>query len=402
MANTILTPTQVTRAALVILHQKCNFIGRINRQYDSSFAKEGAKIGTTLKIRLPNQYTVRTGATLSTQDTSETSTTLTVSTQKGVDTTFTSVDLTMSLQDFSDRILEPAMSVLAANIENDALSMINDISQTVDNQTNNSMSMSTVLQAKKLLNDALAPQDTTRTGLLTTQDEVDLVNALKGLFQDSTAIKAQYREGMMGRTGGFDFYENTLLSNITSGTLSATSTTLINATVVEATETGSLAITNTTIGVGTLVVGDVFQITSLNRVHPESKDDTGERMNFVVTTAVSNATVNSITFTPAINMAGARQNVISTAINGQLVIKIGASGSSIRQSLFFHRDAFAFATADLIMPNDVHFKSRQVLDGISMRIIQQYTIADDAIPGRIDVLYGYKTIREQLAAKVWT
>jgi|TARA_R110000787_G_scaffold139611_2_gene253254 hypothetical protein len=402
MVNTILTPTQVTRAALVILHQKCNFIGRINRQYDSSFAKEGAKIGTDLKIRLPNQYTVRTGAALSTQTTAETSTTLTVSTQKGVDTSFTSVDLTMSLQDFSDRILEPAMSVLAANIENDALSMINDVSQTVDNQTNGSMSMATVLQAKKKLNDALAPQDTTRTGLLTTQDEVDLVNALKGLFQDSTAIKQQYREGMMGRTGGFDFYENTLLSNITSGSMVAASSAAISDTVTATTATSSLGYNNLTLGAGTLVVGDVFTIATLNRVHPESKDDTGEAMQFVVTEAVAGSSINSVSFSPAITMSGARQNVISTAISGKLIVKLGVASTSIRQSLFFHRDAFAFATADLIMPNDVHFKSRQVLDGISMRIIQQYTISDDAIPGRIDVLYGYKTIREQLAAKVWT
>jgi hypothetical protein len=402
MANSLLTPSVITKEALAILHQKLNFVTNINTQYDDQYAKSGAKIGNDLKIRLPNEFTVRSGATLSSQDVAEASTTLTVDTQKGVDFTFSSEELTMHIDEFKDRYLEPAMSVLAANIENDALSMINDVSQTVDNQTNGSMSMATVLQAKKKLNDALAPQDTTRTGLLTTQDEVDLVNALKGLFQDSTAIKQQYREGMMGRTGGFDFYENTLLSNITSGSMVAASSAAISDTVTATTATSSLGYNNLTLGAGTLVVGDVFTIATLNRVHPESKDDTGEAMQFVVTEAVAGASVNSVSFSPAITMSGARQNVISTAISGQLIVKLGVASTSIRQSLFFHRDAFAFATADLIMPNDVHFKSRQVLDGISMRIIQQYTISDDAIPGRIDVLYGYKTIREQLAAKVWT
>src|SRR5262245_50088885 len=114
MANTILTPTAVTRKALQVLHQKLTFVGNINRQYDDSYAKSGAKIGATLKIRLPNQYTVRTGAAMVTNDTTETSVDLVVATQKGVDLNFTSVDLTLSLDDFSNRILEPAMAVLAA------------------------------------------------------------------------------------------------------------------------------------------------------------------------------------------------------------------------------------------------------------------------------------------------
>lgn len=400
MANSILTPTQVTRAALVILHQKLNFIGRINRQYDDSFAKTGAKIGTALKIRLPNQFTVRSGASLSTQDVTETSTTLNVTTQKGVDTTFTSVDLTMSLQDFSDRILDPAMAVLAANIEADALTMINDIYQTVDNTTNASVSMSTILQARKVLNDALAPMDNSRTALLTTQDNADLVIALKGLFQDSQAIKEQYREGSMGRTGGFEFYENTLLSNLTSGTLSATNTMIVTDTVVPATAQSTINVGQSSLQ-GTMVVGDVFTIATLNRVHPESKADTGVLQQFVVISAYAGAaTLNSISFQPAINMAGASQNVKSTAIQGQLIVKIGNTSRSLRQSLVFHKDAFTFATADLIMPDGVHFKGREVQDGLSLRIVQQYAISTDTLPCRIDILYGFKTIRPQLAAKI--
>ena len=134
MSNTLLTPTQVTRKALMVLHQKLNFVGTINRGYDDSFAKDGARIGNTLNIRVPNQYTVRTGATLSTQDTTENSVQLQVSTQKGVDVNFTSNDLTMSLDDFSERILEPAMAVLAANIEADAMNMHMDVYQQINNQ----------------------------------------------------------------------------------------------------------------------------------------------------------------------------------------------------------------------------------------------------------------------------
>jgi hypothetical protein len=121
MANTILTPTAVTREALRILHQKLNFVGTINRQYDDSFAKSGAKIGDSLKIRLPNQYTVTTGAVMTAQDTVEESVTLQVATQKHVGMNFTSDDLTLDLDDFSKRIIDPAMNVLAAAVESDAM-----------------------------------------------------------------------------------------------------------------------------------------------------------------------------------------------------------------------------------------------------------------------------------------
>ena len=400
MANSILTPTMVTREALVILHQKLNFIGSINRGYDSSFAVSGAKIGDTLKIRLPNQYTVRTNATLSTQTTSESSVTLQVSNQYGVDTSFTSTDLTLSLQDFSERILEPAMSVLAANVESKAFEMVKDVYQCVDNQTDNSMTLAVVLAARQKLVEALAPAGKW-TSILTPADNVALVNQLKALFQDSTAIKEQYREGMMGRTAGFDFYENTLLSNLTSGTMSQTSVSRITGTVTPATETSAITVGNSLVA-GTMVQGDVFTIATLNRVHPETKADTGQLQQFVLTTNVTLATNTSISFSPPIIMSGAKQNVISTAISTQLINKIGASAGVLQQSLFHHRDAFTFATADLLMPKGVHFAAREVLDGLSLRIVQQYTISDDAFPARIDILFGYKTIRPELAVKTWT
>src|SRR3954466_2917435 len=158
MANAILTPTAVTREALRVLHQKLNFVGSITREYDDSFARQGAKIGDTLKIRLPNQYVVRNGPTLNlgVTDTAESSVDLKVQTQKGVDLNFTSVDLTMALDDFSERILEPAMSVLAANIEADAMTMYKDVYNQVDNQTF-AATFAKVLQGRKILVDNLAP-----------------------------------------------------------------------------------------------------------------------------------------------------------------------------------------------------------------------------------------------------
>jgi hypothetical protein len=392
MANTILTPTAVTREALAVLHQKLNFIGSINRQYDDSFAKDGAKIGSDLKIRLPNEYTVRSGINMAAQDTTETSTTLSVTSVKGVDLSFTSQDLTLSLQDFSDRIITPAMSVLAAVIEADALSMALDVYNVVNN-IGNPMTMNKALTARKQLVDALAPGDK-RTLLLNTQDNLDLVDALKGLFQDSSEVAKQYREGKVGRTAGFgDIYENTLLASQTTGTAASATTYTVNG----AGQTGAGVIV--AVGATTFKKGDVVTFAGCNRVHPETKVDTGVLQQFVITADYAGG-AGTLAISPSISVTTGRQNVTASPTNGGAVTKVGGASAVYKPSLAFHKDAFTFATADLVMPEGVDFASRQVMDGISMSLVRQFTIADRAFPCRIDVLYGYKTLRAQLASRI--
>lgn len=392
MANTILTPTAVTREALAVLHQKLNFIGSINRQYDDSFAKEGAKIGSDLKIRLPNEYTVRSGINMAAQDTTETSTTLSVTSVKGVDLSFTSQDLTLSLQDFSERIITPAMSVLAAVIEADALSMALDVYQVVNN-IGSALTMNKALTARKQLVDALAPGDK-RTLLLNTQDNLDLVDALKGLFQDSTQVAKQYREGKVGQTAGFgDIFENTLLASQTTGTALSATTYTVNG----AGQTGSTV--TVAVGATTFKKGDVVTFAGCNRVHPETKVDTGVLQQFVITADYAGGAGN-LPISPAIVTSTGRQNVSASPTNGGAVVKVGGASAVYKPSLAYHKDAFTFATADLVMPEGVDFASRQVMDGISMSMVRQFTIADRAFPCRIDVLYGYKTLRAQLASRI--
>jgi hypothetical protein len=396
MPNTILTPTAVTRESLRVLHQKLNFVGNITREYDSSFAKEGARIGDSLKIRLPNEYTVRTGATLSTQDTTEPSTTLQVATQKGVDLNFTSADLTMSLDDFSKRIIDPAMSVLAANIEADALSMYKDVYNIVD-QDATAFTWNTVLNGRKALNDSLAPMDNQRKCLLSTGSSVKLVDALKGLFQDSGEISKQYKEGMMGRSAGFDFYENTLLLPHLTGTAAKTTTYTVNGAV---TTNGATSVVVQT-GATTFKKGDVFTVAGCFRVHPETKVSTGVLQQFVVTADYAGG-AGTVSFAPAIYTSGGRQNVVAAGMaNSSAIVKVGAGASEyLNADLVFHKNAFAFATADLVLPQGVDFAARQVMDGISMRIVRQYDVVNDQFPTRLDVLYGYKAIRPQLAARL--
>lgn len=386
MANSLLTPTAVTRESLRILHQKLNFVGNIVREYDDSYAKSGAKIGDSLKIRLPNQYTVRSGATLSAQDTTESSVTLQVATQKGVDLNFTSVDLTLSLDDFSKRIIQPAMSVLAATIEADALSMYKDVSNSIWNG-GSAATYNKALDARVLLQRALAPQSD-RMALMDSLAMADVVKDTKSLFQDDASLAKQYKEGYMGRAAGFDWAENTMMPAHTRG--GSNGAYLVNG----ATQTGATLTVDT--GANAPSQGDIITIAGVFSVHPETKVSTGVLQQFVVG---ASATTTSFPISPAIVTSGATQNVSGSPADNAAVTFLGTASTAVQTSLLFQKEAFAFATADLVMPSGVDFASRQVLDGISMRVVRQYDINNDKFPCRLDVLYGYKTLRPQLAVR---
>ena len=406
MTQSLLTPTAVTRESLRILHSKLNFIGNINRSYDDKFAQSGAKIGDTLTIRLPNEYTVRTGKTLAAQDTSETSTTLTVATQKGVDVNFSSAELTMSLDDFSQRVLEPAMSVLAANIESDALSMYKDVYNEVSD-VGAAIALADVLEAGKKLTDTLTPQDM-RTLLLTTRNNVDLVSAASTLYNDRSKVSDQYRKGLIGNDFfGFDkVFQNTMLPLHLTGTDDGTGDYLTDIAAGE--NDGSAGLLNVDTGAGSFKKGDIIEIADVYAVHPETKVSTGVLKQFVVTTdATPGAGGGDLAISPSIVSSGARQNVNAAPADGKAIYKRESDSSTAIGNaadyyvgMAFHRDAFAFATADLVTPKGVDFAAREVMDGISLRIVRDYDINSDNLPCRIDVLYGYKTLRASLACRL--
>jgi hypothetical protein len=396
MANALLTPTAVTRASAAVLHQKLNFVGRCNKQYDDSFKNGGAtvkgKFGPTLKIRLPNEYTVRDGLTMSTQDTSEESVDLTVSTVKGVDMSFTSTELALSLEDFTERIIDPAMSRLAAAIEADALSMYKSVYSLVDGDAA-AFGFNSVSDATTQLTKQLAPMGS-RTMTMNPDHANKFRKDTKGLFHSADNISKQYRDGIIGMTSGFEMYENTLLVPHTTGTAAKTTGYLVNG----ATQSGAAITVDT--GTTTFLVGDVITFAGVFRVHPETKATTSDLQQFVIT-ANSGTSATSLAISPAIVTSGAKQNVSGSPADNAAIVKVGAGANeTLVQSLAFYKDAFAFVTADLPMPNGVDFAAREVVDGISVSLVRDFSISDRSFPCRLDVLYGYKAVRPMLATRI--
>lgn len=407
MGNTILTPDKILVKCMDVLHAKLNFIGAINTSYDNQFAQTGGKIGESLRIRLPEKFTVTDGAVLDIQDSTEQSVTLTQATRKHVGMQFTTQELTMHIDDFTERKIVPAMSVLASAIEADAMSMILDIYNMVGTTGTVPAALAPFLAGKAKLNQYLAPKDDKRTALIDSATTAAMVEGLKGLFADQSSLSAQYKEGQMGRTVGFMFAENDLLPTYTSGTRTG------SITIDGAAPTGA-TIALKALGSGTSIKkGEVFTIAGYYAVHPETKQPYSHLQQFVATAdrTASGTTIASLPISPAIVTSGAYQNVYGTpGTDAAVILKGGAECGGVAasanpsvvygQNILFHKDAFAFVSADLELPRGVDFAARRQQDGISLRIVSDYNITNDVIPTRIDVLYGYKTLRPELAVRL--
>lgn len=387
--NTLLNINMITAKALVILHQKLNIVGSVNRQYDDSFAQSGAKIGSTLRIRLPVQYTVSSGPALAVQNTVETNTSLAITNQHHVDFSFSSAEFTLNIDDFSARYLEPAMAVLAAKVESSFVGMVYPAIYNSAKVTG-AQTFKNVLTGRKILLDNLTPQSKQWRVRINTQDNVDLVDSLKGLFQSSQQIKEQYTDGVMGYTGGFEFAENTHLTQTTRG---AEAGYLIDG----ASQSGASLLVKTGTGAGN--VGDIFTIAGVFRVHPETKVATATLQQFALTATYTGG-AGTIAITPSIVATGAYQNVSATPADAAAITFEGTASTAVGQSLAYHPDFATFATADLVMPGGVDMASRASKDGIAMRMVRQYDINNDVFPARIDVLWGCAALRPQLACRL--
>lgn len=399
MSNTLLTIDMITREALRVLHQKLNLVGNLHREYDGSFAKDGAKIGNTLRVRKPPKYTVDTGATMSAQDATESYVNLTANTQSHVGLSFTSNELTMSIDDFSRRFIEPAMAAMAASIESTVATGLCKAAQHSVTLPTTAVDFADLQEARERLTYALAPMDNQRFGCLAPSHVSDLLNDTKGLFQESSQIASQYREGLLGRIAGFNLYENTLIPAHTTG-VNFAGTVLSNGSAQDG---ASITIDGLTSGPGaTLVAGDIVTFSGTYDVHPETKATLGHLKQFVVTATCSGTSAEAMTVTllPSIVTSGPTQNVSQGIADGSTVTLLGASGSTYQQSLLAHKDFAAFATADLLMPEGVDMASRQVMDGISMRIVRQYAISTDTFPCRCDVLWGYAALYPELGCTI--
>jgi hypothetical protein len=399
MSNSLLTIDMITRKSLEILENNLVLTRNVNRQYDDSFAVEGAKIGSTLRIRLPDRALVTDGAALQVQADNEQFTTLTVSSQKHIGVNFTSAELTMQLYDFAERVLKPRVSQLASSVDADVATSYKGIANSVGTPGTTPSTSLVLLQANQKLNEFATPMSP-RYATVNPAANAGLVEGMKGLFNPTGTISRQFKNGMMGEgiLGLDEINMSQSISNHTNGDW-GTTITVTSTVATEGQATLPISFTGSS---KTWNVGDVFTIAGVFAVNPQTRQSTGSLQQFTVTAAATGSSTATLSISPALYTASnALATVNSFPQASAVVTMLGSAATAYPQNLVYHKDAISFATADLLLPQGVDMASRQVHNGISLRIVRQYDINNDRLPCRIDVLYGYAAIRPVTAVRLW-
>ena len=410
MSNVFVVTDLVAKESLRIAHEKAQFIGTVDRQYDSSFTYDPGRgaHGQTLRVKSPNMYTRRTGSrVMAVQDQAEASQTITVATQDGVDMRFNSAELIQSVDsdgafdELSRKYIQPAISSLVSGIEADFLAYATKATYNVAGTAGTALTdLVAVGGARAKLNQGLAPKDGNRFIQCDSVTMGGMVNGLKGLFQDSSQIKEQYREGMIGRTAMADWYENDRMWTFTNGA-DVTCTMAAAAAVVD----GGSVMTMASLSAAP-ATGAVFTIPGVYACHPETKASLGFLQQFVVTAG----TTTIQTVSPATYLTGPRQNLCSAAGaqlttatfdgTGIVPVFVGAASTSYVQNLMYHKEAFQFVTADLPILDDAQKCVRVNKDGLSIRCWMGSDIRNDELLMRVDILYGMAALRPAWASRI--
>lgn len=413
MANNLLTISKITNEALAVLENELTFASEVNRDYEDQFAVSGAKIGNTVNVRKPGRFIGTLGPALGVEDFNETSIPVVLDTQFHVDTQFTTQDLALSLDMFSHRVLKPCIAAIGNRIDRDGLVMAkNAVGNIVGTPGTPSTGLITYLNAGAYLDAEAAPRDGRRAVVVEPFTSAVIVDSLKGLFMPDRKISEQYVKGLMGRdSAGMNWkLDQNVVSQVFGSWASTAGAITVNG-AGQGLATGwsfSSVLNISATQVGTLNQGDTFTIPGVFGVNPQNRQSYGKLRSFVVqsTTALTNGNT-SVTIVPALIYGGQFQNSTASPAAGASVVPFSiatgtANAVTSPQNILFHKNAFTFACADLELPQGVHFAGRASDKdiGLSIRIVRQYTINSDAIPTRLDVLYGWRPLYPELACRI--
>ncbi len=409
MANTLRATVQLTTfAALDILENTLNATRRINREYSSDFRYKDAKVGATINIRKPARYLGRLGQAVNIENITETVVPLTLSFQRGVDTEVSSQELALDIENYAERIVAPKIARLANLIDQDVCSLALGLNNHVGTPGTVPTTVDQFLgsnSAKVKLDNFAAPMDGKRYVIVNPATEGGVLSAAKTFFQASDEIASQYRQGSMGRMGGFSWDMDQNVYVHTVGTLGGTPT------VNGAGQSGSSIITQAWTST-TLNAGDIVSFAGVFAVNPQNYQSTGQLMQFVVTATTTDAAgAMTIPISPAIVGPGsAFQNVDALPANAAAVFVFDTAAASFAnitgkvtpQNLVVHKDFGTLAMVDLPLVDgtDKCYRARSEKAGIAIRVIRDYIPGTDQLLERLDVLYGVTVLRQELGVRV--
>ncbi len=401
MGNTYLTSTKVMREIQRVFHNNLVFAKTIDYHYSDEFAREGAKIGSTLQIRKANQFEVRETMVMNVQEVVEEKQDLVVGTVRGVDMNFDSADLALSIDDFSKRWITPAMSKLATMVDLKLWEMARDVFSQVGTPGTTPATAYAVLQAGERLSDFASPDDLQRHLTINPAANAKIVDALKGLFNAKSQISEQFVKGRIADDIlGFNWRQTQNVLRHTNGAFAGTVLIDEGGGVTEGDEV--LGMDAFSDSAPTVKKGDVFTVANVYSVNPDSKQTNGVLQQFVVTanTTGSSNEITAVPVSPVMRATGARQTISALPADGAAVTFAGTTGQIYPLNLAYNKYAFAAAFVDLPLPKNQEWAIRKVIDGISMSMIKGFDIINYKFPCRIDVYFGQKCVRPEWACRL--
>ncbi len=403
--NEILTHKKISLEAADMLEETLVFARSINRNREKDFAKkDGYAIGDEVTIGIPPIPVVTDGVDFSEEDAKlnakERSVKLKIDTHKHVGLRFSMAERTLQIDDFKKRFLQPAINSLATAIDADLVKRaILSVNNYVLQSPTEKHPTAAFGRARSALNQALAPH-TGRFALLSSDFTNSIVDTSGTLFNPTAEISKQYKEGYIGRARGFEFIESEYLFAQTYGT--ATGLTVSGANQKGGTLT--VAITSGQ----TIKKGQVFTIAGVYLIHPITRQSTGKLMQFVVLADVtaSGATEN-VSIYPEISpdtVSSVRQanaNVNASPAASAAITFGGSVNAIIDQALCYTENAFAaaFVPVPVVPGCDGHKVSDNQI-GLTIQTGGNFNNLSEGT--RIDVMYGFTTVRGNHAVRVGT
>lgn len=409
MANTTLNASIIAAEAVMILENELVMAKTVYRGYEDEFDKavNGYTVGDTISIRRPTDFTVRSGATASSQDVVEGKVTFTVNIQEGVDFKFTSKELSLNIKDLSDRVLKPALVQLANSVDRKIAALYKKVPNWVGTPGELVNSFADFYKGPERLNEFGVPTDQ-RAACLSPADHAALLGSQTGLFITSAAEGA-YRRGSLGMLGDVDTYMSQNVATHTVGTKAGTplvngaSQNVTYASVMNTTPIQQSLITDGwTASSAILKAGDIITIAGVNAVNPVTKAVLPFARQFVVLSDVtSDGTGNAtLTISPAIITSGAFQTVDAAPADNAAITVLGSASTAYRQNMVYHKNAFGLVMVPMVVPPGAVDVARKTYKGTSVRVVPYYDGTNDVSNYRLDILYGVEAIDPRLATRL--
>jgi hypothetical protein len=412
VANTIITPSVIAKEALMQLENNLVLSNQVHREYKKEFT---GGVGDTVSIRKPVKFYTADGATRVNQDVEEKSTSIKIDQRKHVSWKFSTQDLTLSVEEYSERYIKPAAITLANTLDRSGYNLYRNVWNSVGTPGTTPSNFAAVAAAAQRLDEMAVPTDA-RSMMLNPAAHYAVAGNQLTLDAVGQMGKSAYEDAMVGRIAKFSTFSTQNVANHTVGV--ATGTPLVNGAgqeVTYAASTGTPSQTLNTDGwtastTGILKAGDVFTIAGVYAMNPvPGEGATGKtKMPYlqqftVLADANSGATTGpaTLTISPAIITSGPYQTVSAAPADNAAITVMGSGGTAYAQNLGFQKNAFALVTCPLEMPDGAAFKARESHNGLSIRIVKDYDITNDEDIIRMDILYGWKAIYPDLAARLW-